>query len=57
MLAQAAQNLQKKYPLIHYHIYSGDAEQVLEKLDKGLIDFGFVSARSISANMILSVSP
>lgn len=25
-LAQAAQNLQKKYPLIHYHIYSGDAE-------------------------------
>ncbi len=42
LLAQAAQNLQKKYPLIHYHIYSGDAEQVLEKLDKGLIDFGFL---------------
>jgi len=40
--AQAAGNLQKKYPLIHYHIYSGDSERVLEKLDKGLIDFGLL---------------
>ena len=31
-LAQAAQNLQKKHPLIHYHIYSGDAERVMERL-------------------------
>lgn len=41
-LAQAAQNLQQKYPLIHYHIYSGDAERVMERLDKGLIDFGLL---------------
>ena len=41
-LAQAARNLQKDHPLIHYHIYSGDAERVLEKLDKGLIDFGLL---------------
>lgn len=41
-LAQAAANLQEKYPLIHYHIYSGDADRVLEKLDKGLIDFGLL---------------
>lgn len=41
-LAQAAQNLQKKYPLIHYHIYSGDADRVMQKLDKGLIDFGLL---------------
>lgn len=40
--AQAAQNLQKKHPLIHYHIYSGDAERVMERLDKGLIDFGLL---------------
>lgn len=39
-LAQAAQNLQKQHPLIHYHIYSGDAKRVTERLDKGLIDFG-----------------
>lgn len=41
-LAQAAQNLQKKYPLIHYHIYSGDTDRVMQKLDKGLIDFGLL---------------
>lgn len=40
--AQAAGNLQKKYPHIHYHIYSGDAERVMERLDKGLIDFGLL---------------
>lgn len=42
LFAQVAGNLQKKYPLIHYHIYSGDAEIVMEKLDKGLIDFGLL---------------
>lgn len=41
-LAQAAQNLQIKHPLVHYHIYSGDAERVMEKLDNGLIDFGLL---------------
>lgn len=41
-LAQAAGNLQKKYPQIRYHIYSGDADRVMEKLDKGLIDFGLL---------------
>lgn len=41
-LAQAAWNLQKSHPLIHYHIYSGDAELVMERLDKGLIDFGLL---------------
>jgi len=41
-LAQAARNLQKDHPLIHYHIYSGDEERVIEKLDKGLIDFGLL---------------
>ena len=41
-LAQAAHDLQKKHPLIHYHIYSGDAKRVMEKLDKGLIDFGLL---------------
>lgn len=42
LFAQTAGKLQEKYPLIHYHIYSGDAEIVMEKLDKGLIDFGLL---------------
>ena len=40
--AQAAGKIQKKHPLIHYHIYSGDAGIVTEKIDKGLIDFGLL---------------
>lgn len=40
--AQTARKLQKKHPLIHYHIYSGDANMVTEKIDRGLIDFGLL---------------
>ena len=39
-LVQAARNLREKHPLVRYHIYSGDAGRVMERLDKGLIDFG-----------------
>ena len=31
-----------KYPDFHYHITSGDTEQVTEKLDKGLLDFAVI---------------
>lgn len=41
-LAQTAQNLQQQHPFIRYHIYSGDAEPITERLDKGLIDFGLL---------------
>ena len=42
LFARVARSLQKKYPDIHYHISSGNAEYVLEYLDKGLIDFGLL---------------
>lgn len=42
LLARAAREMQKQYPDIHYHISSGNAEYVLEYLDKGLIDFGLL---------------
>ena len=41
-IADAAKDLQCTYPLIRYHIYSGDAEHITERLDKGLIDFGLL---------------
>ena len=44
LFAQVAKKLQKKYPDIRYHISSGNAEYVLEYLDKGLIDFGLLFA-------------
>ena len=33
-------NIQKDYPNIQYHLYSGNSDDVSEKLDKGLLDFG-----------------
>lgn len=42
LIAKAGKNLQSEYPGIHYHISSGDSTDVLESLDKGLIDFGLL---------------
>ncbi len=42
LLADTAQELAKKYPDIHYHLSSGNAEFVFEQIEKGLIDFGLV---------------
>lgn len=42
LFAKVAKKLQQKYPDIRYHISSGNAEHVLEYLDKGLIDFGLL---------------
>lgn len=41
-LAKVAKELQKEYPLIHLHIFSGDKSTITEELDRGLIDFGLV---------------
>jgi DNA-binding transcriptional LysR family regulator len=38
-LARAIKRFKEKCPNLHYHITSGDTAQVIEKLDKGLIDF------------------
>lgn len=41
-LAQAVGRLNRRYPGIHYHITSGDTEQVTEKLNRGLFDMAFI---------------
>ena len=41
-IADICVDINKKYPNIHYHLFSGNSEDVLEKLDKGLIDFGIL---------------
>lgn len=41
-IAAAAKELQSLYPRIRYHIYSGDAVRISERLDKGLIDFALL---------------
>ena len=42
-LARAIKEFQRQYPELHYHITSGDTEQVTEKLDKGLLDFAVLA--------------
>lgn len=42
LVAQVAKNLRESYPGIHYHLYSGNSEDVTERLDKGLLDFGIL---------------
>lgn len=42
LVAQVAKDLRSNYPDIHYHLYSGNAEDVTERLDKGLLDFGIL---------------
>lgn len=35
-------DLQKEFPGIRYHLYSGNYDDVTERLDKGLLDFGIL---------------
>lgn len=39
-IARAIKMLRERYPTIRFHLYSGNGEDVAERLDKGLIDFG-----------------
>ena len=41
-LAREIRSFKETYPDLRYHITSGDTEQVTEKLDKGLLDFGVI---------------
>lgn len=41
-IARLANQLQRDYPGIRFHIVSGDAVDVCERLDKGLLDFGIL---------------
>lgn len=47
-LAKTAQDLRETYPLIRFHLYSGDGLLVREKLEKGLIDFGLMVGWDVS---------
>ncbi len=41
-IAGVVQKLRRSNPGIRYHFYSGNADDVTEKLDKGLLDFGLL---------------
>lgn len=49
IIARAVQKFNIDYPNVQYHLYSGNGEDVSDKLDKGLIDFGvFIDPVDIS---------
>lgn len=39
-IATVIRDIQTAFPAIHFHLYSGNAEDVTERLDKGILDFG-----------------
>ncbi len=41
-IAEIIKDLREIYPNIHYHLHSGNAEDVTDRLDKGLLDFGIL---------------
>ena len=57
MLARAIKEFQRQYPELHYHITSGDTEQVTEKLDKGLLDFAVLVETPDSAKYEALIFP
>lgn len=42
-LAKQIKQMKERYPNLHYHITSGDTEQVADKLDRGLLDFAVLA--------------
>lgn len=41
-VARAAKALQTEHPAVTFHFFSGDTEEIMARLDKGLIDFGIL---------------
>jgi DNA-binding transcriptional LysR family regulator len=41
-IAWVVKDLRSTYPNIRYHLYSGNEDDVTERLDKGLLDFGIL---------------
>lgn len=42
LLASVIKDLNNDYPDIRYHLYSGNFDDVTERLDRGLLDFGVI---------------
>lgn len=43
LLSKEIKSIQEEHPDIHFHFFSGNADNVTEKLDNGLIDFGILA--------------
>lgn len=41
-IAQTLKDIRQDHPTVQFHLYSGNADDITEKLDNGLLDFGIV---------------
>lgn len=41
-IMQMIKTIQEEYPEIHFHLFSGNADAITERLDKGLLDIGLL---------------
>lgn len=41
-VAKIIRRLQQDYPAVHYHMHSGNAQDITDRLDNGLLDFGIL---------------
>ena len=55
IVAKTAKKLSEQYPNIQYNIISGDSVDIIEKLDKGLIDFAVLVGYAIDISKYDSV--
>ncbi|WP_333652073.1 LysR family transcriptional regulator [Lacrimispora sp.] len=46
LLSREIKGIREEYPDIHFHFFSGNADNVTERLDHGLIDFGVLAEPS-----------
>ena len=44
-LAQRVKVIQNQYPAIRFHLYSGDTDDLSERLDRGLFDFAVIAQK------------
>lgn len=42
LVANVVKQMRAEHPLVRFHFYSGNADDVTERLDKGLLDFGLL---------------
>lgn len=42
LIARAARDLHRDFPSVRYHLFSGNANDVCERLDRGCLDFGIL---------------
>lgn len=46
IITRTIKKMEELYPLVKFHIHSGNAPDTIEKLDNGLIDFGLITQHS-----------